>query len=435
MNCSKKSVQLIIYKNDDGLCYNKEHSYPQIVIIPNDKIVCKGISHFKGKNVKIKWYKDCKPLTDSRFQPVEFNLVATNLTLGDKGFYTCEISYEYDGKIYNISNTIRMTVKVVTPEPPVVIIYPTNGSIEAELESHLSLPCKVSCSNCDVNWWVNGTLPDFYSSRYTQGADYIDTVLDGTRIRTKYLNITEVKNEDYDQIFMCLAKSSRMHSRVFVSLKPPDTKVQRYLIGIFVALGLVIILTAVTCKIFKIEIVLCYRKHCLPLTCKGVPDGKLYDGYVIYPKSNKPIMVQVNIFVLKMLPEVLEKQCGYQLFICGRDELPGEAKANLIDETIKQSRRVIIILINKESGDNLFEDAFEQHVALYNALIHNKDKVILIEVEKIKDYMNMPESIKYIKEKWGAIRWKGDVTDRAFSPNTKFWKNVRYWMPQIPSSR
>nr|XP_033805900.1 interleukin-1 receptor type 1-like [Geotrypetes seraphini] len=435
VNCSKKSVHLIIYKNDDGLCYNKEQSYLQTLYAPNDKVVCTGISYFKDKNVKIKWYKDCKPLNDSRFQTIEFNLVATNLTVDDKGFYTCEISFEYDGKIYNISNTINMTVKVIIPEPSPVIINPTNGSIEAELGSNFSLPCNVSCRWCDVNWWINYTLPELYSSRYIKGGDYIDTILqDGTRIRTKYLRNTDVKKEDYDQIFICLAKTSKMATRVYVSLKPPDTILRRCLIGIFTVFGLVIILTEVMYKIFKIEIVLCYRKYCLPLTYKGVSDGKLYDGYVIYPKSNKPIMAHMNIFVLKMMPEVLEKQCGYKLFIFGRDELPGEAKANLIDEIIKQSRRVLIILIKKEAG-NLFDDGFEQDVALYNALIHNKDKVILIEAENIKDYTSMPESIKYIKEKRGAIRWTGDVTDRALSANTKFWKNVRYQMPPIPSSQ
>ncbi|XP_029459179.1 interleukin-1 receptor type 1-like [Rhinatrema bivittatum] len=156
---------------------------------------------------------------------------------------------------------------------------------------------------------------------------------------------------------------------------------------------------------------------------KVISDGKAYDGYVIYPKSSKPVTAHVQTFVLKMLPEVLEKQCGYKLFIFGRDELAGEAAASLIEETIKQSRRLIITLTNKESKDDLFEDAFERQVALYNALIHNKDKVILIELEKIADYVDMPESIKYIKQKQGILRWKGDSTDCGLSPNTKFWKN------------
>lgn len=55
-----------------------------------------------------------------------------------------------------------------------------------------------------------------------------------------------------------------------------------------------------------------------------VSDGKLYDAYVLYPKNSANCAYSSDIFVLKALPEVLEKQCGYKLFICGRDDLPGQ---------------------------------------------------------------------------------------------------------------
>lgn len=58
----------------------------------------------------------------------------------------------------------------------------------------------------------------------------------------------------------------------------------------------------------------------LGLRC-SVSDGKIYDAYVLYPKICIP-----DCFVLKALPEVLEKQCGYTLFIFGRDDLPGKGK-------------------------------------------------------------------------------------------------------------
>ena len=54
-------------------------------------------------------------------------------------------------------------------------------------------------------------------------------------------------------------------------------------------------------------------------------DGKLYDAYVLYPKPQRESQSHdVDTLVLKILPEVLEKQCGYKLFIFGRDELPGQ---------------------------------------------------------------------------------------------------------------
>lgn len=78
----------------------------------------------------------------------------------------------------------------------------------------------------------------------------------------------------------------------------------------------------------------------------------------------------------------------------------------------------------------LLEEDPEQQMTLYSALVHDGMKVILIEMDKIKDYSNMPESIQYIKRKHGAIRWKGDFTkSQSYSANTRFWKKVRYQMP------
>lgn len=57
-----------------------------------------------------------------------------------------------------------------------------------------------------------------------------------------------------------------------------------------------------------------------------VSDGKIYDAYVLYPKNKESCLYSSDIFALKILPEVLERQCGYNLFIFGRDDLPGEGK-------------------------------------------------------------------------------------------------------------
>lgn len=57
----------------------------------------------------------------------------------------------------------------------------------------------------------------------------------------------------------------------------------------------------------------------------SLSDEKLYDAYVLYPKCpRKSQGHDVETLVLKILPEVLEKQCGYKLFIFGRDEFPGQ---------------------------------------------------------------------------------------------------------------
>lgn len=105
------------------------------------------------------------------------------------------------------------------------------------------------------------------------------------------------------------------------------------------------------------------------------------------------------------------------------------AVVSVADETLKQSRRLMIILGSETSGCYLLEDTSEQQLALYNALIRDGIQVILIEMDEIRDYTSMPESIRYVKQKHGAIQWKGDFSEKSCSANTRFWKNVRYQMP------
>lgn len=108
------------------------------------------------------------------------------------------------------------------------------------------------------------------------------------------------------------------------------------------------------------------------------------------------------------------------------------------NENIKKSRRVIVILVRETLGFSWLGSSSEEQIVMYNALIQDGIKVILLELEKIQDYEKMPESIKFIKQKHGAIQWSGDLTEeRSQSAKTRFWKNVRYHMParQPPSSK
>lgn len=68
-----------------------------------------------------------------------------------------------------------------------------------------------------------------------------------------------------------------------------------------------------------------FLPFCLTETFVFVLDGKIYDAYVLYTKgSGGSSFYHLENFVLGILPSVLEQQCGYNLFILGRDDLPGE---------------------------------------------------------------------------------------------------------------
>lgn len=56
------------------------------------------------------------------------------------------------------------------------------------------------------------------------------------------------------------------------------------------------------------------------------PDGKLYDAYVSFLLPDTPSSAEAASFALQILPEHLEKQHGYSLYIRGRDDSPGEGR-------------------------------------------------------------------------------------------------------------
>lgn len=94
---------------------------------------------------------------------------------------------------------------------------------------------------------------------------------------------------------------------------------------------------------------------------------------------------------------------------------------------MQKSRRLIILLTHQLINSK--EDAYDQHIALYNALIQNDTKVILLEMETIGTYRKLQESLRFIIKQQGTIKWKEEHTVHPQSPNSKFWKQVRYHMP------
>ncbi|KAL0185027.1 hypothetical protein M9458_020723 [Cirrhinus mrigala] len=70
--------------------------------------------------------------------------------------------------------------------------------------------------------------------------------------------------------------------------------------------------------------------------------------------------------------------------------------------------------------------AYEQQVGLYDALVKQGLKVILVQVEDGVDEALLPESLQYISRTKGILKWRQNAGDRA---NRRFWKYMRYRMP------
>ncbi|XP_068420756.1 interleukin-1 receptor-like 2 isoform X3 [Eschrichtius robustus] len=378
--CPRMQVNLTVFKKHwCGTSRNSQPNVPdeykQILYVgKDDTLIC----HLNFPNSfdldSVKWYKDCKEIEGERFISWGRKLLVTNVSAKDGGNYACQARLTYAKKQHTVLKSISVKIRKVGNGRRIPkIIYPKNNSIEVNL-----------------------------------------------------VNITflEVKMEDYGHPFTCHAGVSA----AYVILKLPVPDFQAYLIGGLLVLTSVAVSAACIYNVFKIDIVLWYRSafH----SAGPIEDGKLYDAYVLCPKPQRESQSHdVDTLVLKILPKVLERQCGYKLFIFGRDDFPGQAVVNVIDENIKLCRRLIIFIVPEALSLDLLRNMSEEQIAVYNVLIQDGIKVILIELEKVKDYTTLPESIQYIRQKHGAVQWSGDFTEQSQCAKTKFWKKVRYHMP------
>ncbi|XP_048790194.1 interleukin-1 receptor type 1-like isoform X4 [Lagopus muta] len=432
-SCSKMSTEVTVFERTNGLCLNEKFAVEEVVFTSSSaKLVCPHLDHFRNEEniLPVHWYKDCQLLEGKRFAFLNSDLVIFNVTVQDQGNYTCKTTYTYNGKQYDIARDIRLIVEVSPPKMPPEISYPQNNSIEVELGSLVTVDCNTTgADGFEVFWTGNGVYIDvFYVSRIFAKPNNEETAYDGRPMYSVKLIISEVHSEDYEQPFICQASNAFGQVASYIILKHKVPDVQRWLTGVFVSFLLLTFIILIIYKIFKIDLVLWYRNSGCAFVSKE--DGKIYDACVLYTKGCEGSnFYRLETFVLRILPNVLEQQCGYNLFILGRDDLPGEAVVSIADETFKQSRRLMIILGSETFSCIQLEDASEQQLALYSALIRDETQVILIEMDGTQDYTSMPESIRYIKQKHGAIQWKGDFSEKSCSANTRFWKNVRYQMP------
>uniref|UniRef100_H0WXL1 Interleukin-1 receptor-like 2 n=2 Tax=Otolemur garnettii TaxID=30611 RepID=H0WXL1_OTOGA len=408
-SCHRIHLNLSVHKkywcngSRNGLL-NLSEEYKQILHVGDDgSLTCHLIFPESCVFDLIKWYKDCEEIKGERFTPLRAMLTVNNVSVEDGGNYACKARLKHMGKTYTVLNgiTVNTTERTGYGGNIPKIIYPKNNSIEVLPGSTLIVDCKIIDMRDNTNlrcWKVRNTLVNDY---YNESGRVREGIEDPVRFREHIsytVNITflEVKMEDYDLPFMCHAGVST----AYIILKLPVPDFRAYLIGGLLALTVVAVSVVWLYNVFKIDVVLWYRSAFY--SPETMEDGKLYDAYVLYPKPHQESQSHaVDTLVLKILPEVLERQCGYKLFIFGRDEFPGQAVADVIYENTRLCRRLIVILVPESPGFGLLKNMSEEQIAVYNALIQDGIKVILIELGKIDNYTAMPESIQYIRQKHG----------------------------------
>uniref|UniRef100_A0A3Q3CHU5 Interleukin-1 receptor type 1-like n=1 Tax=Haplochromis burtoni TaxID=8153 RepID=A0A3Q3CHU5_HAPBU len=374
----------------------------------SDSLPCKQKEIF-GLNsvVNVRWMKDCQ-LIQRQGKPISVdmkgNMRLPQASEEDNGKYTCLIDINLDGRNYTASRSILLTVKdeKVFVEPQ--LVTPDKQEITVELGLRVELQCLA---------FIGYSEDNESSLHWTVGKDFA---------------------EDLEEINTCLT---------FVSFLSPADRSSFHMSWAFCLSASLAVLALAACFFFfKVNLILAYRD----LLILSVPDGKLYDAYVSFIHSNAMSSDEGTRFAMQILPEKLEEQYGYSLFIRGRDDCPGEAIHDATAAAMHQCRRLLIILSpegkTEESTcicDNQSQVWYEQKVGLHDALTKNDPRVILVEIDGPVDYSHLPESLRYIKRKQGALKWKKDfLATHKFTElysKRNFWINLRYHMPPVPTRR
>ncbi|KFV60316.1 Interleukin-1 receptor-like 1, partial [Tyto alba] len=321
-----------------------------------------------------------------------------------------------------------------SPLPPQILFPKDRDVIEVELGAALSLKCQarlgIKKQLMAVVTWDVDNIPVKYldNSRFQEKTHFFEG-REQEYYKEATLHITEIKKEDLQANFTCVVVNKMQNTKATVTLQL-KAQCEVALPNVLLIVGSLVLLVAIAVSVtlyesFRVDIVLLYREIFQPYSVKD--DGKIYDAYVIYPKNHTNEANFVEYFVYQIMPDILENKCGYKLCIYGRDIYPGEDTASAIEKRMQKSRRLIILLTQQLI--NCKEHAYDQHIALYNALIQNDTKVILLEMEAIGTYEKLQESLRFLIKQQGTIKWKEQHTVHPQSSNSRFWKQVRYHMP------
>ncbi|KAJ8012956.1 hypothetical protein DPEC_G00048270 [Dallia pectoralis] len=392
----------------------------------------------------IQWFKDCS-LLDIRGQK---NLWLTNINDSSAGVYTCLMNFSLKGLNYTAARSTRLKVNKEKALMNPHVTNPRKDTVIVEPGSSRELVCSAFLgvgegpeSEAIIYWTVNGThtekIKEFTVAEtfiYQNGKSYGQSTLSISEVRPEFLHVP----------ILCIAQNSLGKDIGKLFLEPANHS--DFYTRLCLCLAFSVVVGVVVCFLFKVDLVLACRKLRPLVFKKRAPDGKLYDAYVSYLFGDG--CSQAETFALHVLPEVLEKQHGYTLFISGRDDLPGEVIQDVTSETICRSRRLIIVL-SAQAASPLHPDeqlplhqspqdfpSYDQQIGLYDALIQNGLRVVLVETDAKVDYSSLPESLRYIRRKQGALRWRpsSGTSISTATRNSRFWKCLRYHMPSEPGA-
>ncbi|XP_034549952.1 interleukin-1 receptor-like 2 [Notolabrus celidotus] len=429
------------------------------------------IKKLKSYNISStrKWYKGCdliEPETGRYSFDGATRLRIKRVGPEDSSSFTCTLTFTLGG----ITGSVSETIKAVLTEDYIRapwITEPTNRPVKAQIGSKLSIQClafvpfRGKNPSVQMTWSVREGLISWNRSHRVyspkKSSERRDVPEEGY-LFTQLLVFSKLREEDFHLNYTCQvnAGTGQSHQRYF-TLLPPDPNIILPIGLVFGGMFFFFITSVIIHYLFKVDIVLWFRRVFPALYPNQDLDDKLYDAYVAYPQpSDSEFSVDVEKFALHTLPKVLEEACGYQLFIAGRDCAAGQAVVDSVEKNLQASRRVLLLYAastfiskrhtrspgsnknnttsrsrdcsrNNESGSTDFESdkevysdtrqQFECVAAMHRALLEGSLKVVLVELEEISpaQLALFPESVRQLRKKQGAVCWWKNLGKRQSS--------------------
>uniref|UniRef100_A0AAY4AS25 TIR domain-containing protein n=1 Tax=Denticeps clupeoides TaxID=299321 RepID=A0AAY4AS25_9TELE len=362
-------------------------------------------------NGQLTWFKNFQLIPGQNGKVLRL----INAQKSDEGLYTCLCTWKHFGQTFNISASRNFMVEG------------THTHAGTNKCSSVQLECRVFCginvmSQCSIFWERNNSRIN-KSNGYTERTTRCVCECVGGRFFT-VLYISSVTQQDLHTHFRCMAMNGMEWNSVTIYLKCFFfTLILRCAYVLLVCL-----LVTMAAKYFAIDLALFLRGT------QQEEDGKLYDAYVIYQPDSVHDET-VSGFLFSTLPTVLEKQCGFKLFIHSRDSLPGEDLAKQVEEHIHLSRRLMIILTSSpyrvQKTTTQPTVGYDWHMVLHSVLVQGAVGMVLVQVGRMRDYAHLPLGVQYLLKQTELLRWEPRERS-ASSPHSRFWKRVRYMMPPPP---
>ncbi|XP_034549104.1 interleukin-1 receptor type 1-like isoform X2 [Notolabrus celidotus] len=467
--CYMQATKLVVDAPVVGDCGRPRKGYQTLTKGATDVLSCPLSDHINklesySISSSVQWYRGCELIEDGKGKYTYWDMIKLkidNVDFQNNGSYTCTLTFTLGGVTGSMSETIDAWVREVYSLVPQVH-EPGNQSIKAQIGSNYSQRCLVfvPCVGkpmVDIMWLVRNDFvmtsnpaDRIYVSEYREWSQ--DVSPKGVWFE-RLLMFSELREEDLHVNYTCRVYSYRGLPEGYFTLLPEDPNI---ILPIGLLLGSMTVLfinSVIIYYLFKVDIVLWFRGAFPVLYPNKDLDGKQFDAYVAYPQPCADgFSEKVEEFALHTLPQVLEKACGYKLFIAGRDCLPGEAIVDSVEENLRASRRVLLLYtastfiskrhtsstssnnnniskssennqgkttddssMNYESDKDVYSytrQPFECVAAMHRALLEGSLKVVLVELEEISpaQLALFPESVRQLRKRQGAVCW---------------WKNLR----------